>query len=351
MSKTSNLLLCCLAFSLPLLARDKTDVVYLKNGDRFTCEIRGLSSGILYVKAHAILGTQSVEWAEVARLESGQLFIVKTEDGSSYQGTLSTAVEGGARPLEIAVVDQGVEKQALNAPEVVEMAQTSETFWPRLNGSVSFGVIYAKGNQTTQYSLASDVEYPRERWAAAASMSSTLSSSTGASASTRNNASVALQRLLPWNNWFYAGEGNFLQSSEQGIALQTTVGGGIGRYLKNSNRTRISLLGGLGWQNINYQQTGTNPQQENVAAAFLAAKVKFYSFNKTEFDLTTLVLPALSEPGRVHVNMTTAYYIKLFSNLTWNISFYGNWDNQPPPGFSTSDYGTSSGLGWTFGNR
>jgi len=25
--------------------------------------------------------------------------------------------------------------------------------------------------------------------------------------------------------------------------------------------------------------------------------------------------------------------VKLFSNLKWNVSFYGNWDNQPPPNF------------------
>jgi hypothetical protein len=43
--------------------------------------------------------------------------------------------------------------------------------------------------------------------------------------------------------------------------------------------------------------------------------------------------------------------VKLFSNLKWNVSFYGNWDNRPPPNFSGSDYGSSSGLSWTFGNR
>jgi hypothetical protein len=43
--------------------------------------------------------------------------------------------------------------------------------------------------------------------------------------------------------------------------------------------------------------------------------------------------------------------VKLFSNLKWNVSFYGNWDNQPPANFSGSDYGSSSGLSWTFGNR
>ena len=49
------------------------------------------------------------------------------------------------------------------------------------------------------------------------------------------------------------------------------------------------------------------------------------------------------------IDANAARYIKLISNLSWNVSFYANWDNQPPQGFSGSDYGTSSGLTWTFG--
>ena len=49
--------------------------------------------------------------------------------------------------------------------------------------------------------------------------------------------------------------------------------------------------------------------------------------------------------------MNAAYYIKIYSKLKFNISFYGSWDNRPPPIFSGSDYGTSVGIDWTFGNR
>jgi hypothetical protein len=62
-------------------------------------------------------------------------------------------------------------------------------------------------------------------------------------------------------------------------------------------------------------------------------------------------LPAVTDPGRVRVNANASYYIKLISDLKWNISFYGNWDNQPPSHFSGSDYGTSSGITYTFGNK
>lgn len=56
--------------SVPLLARDKTDVLVMKNGDRMTCEIKGLETGVLYVSFDYIDGTASVDWSKVARLES-----------------------------------------------------------------------------------------------------------------------------------------------------------------------------------------------------------------------------------------------------------------------------------------
>ena len=63
------------------------------------------------------------------------------------------------------------------------------------------------------------------------------------------------------------------------------------------------------------------------------------------------MIPALSEAGRVRFNTNASYYLKLFSNLSWNLSFYGNWDTEPPANFSGSDYGYSLGMTWKFGYR
>jgi hypothetical protein len=86
-----------------------------------------------------------------------------------------------------------------------------------------------------------------------------------------------------------------------------------------------------------------------VATALLYAQAKLFKFSKTDLEVTATLFPALSDPGRLRFNTDASYYIKLVSNLKWNISFYGNWDNRPPPGFSSSDYGTSSGISWSFG--
>ena len=338
-----------LFLAAPLLARDKSDVVVMKNGDHLTGEIKGLDSGVLYVNMDYILGTSSVQWSKVDHLESKQLFIVKTEDGSVYSGTLSTAEE--SRPVKIEVIESPEKTTVLERKRVVQMHETSEHFWQRFNGEIDSGIIYSKGNQSTQYSLSSNIEYPRERWAAAANYSSSLSASSGTNASTRNQGGATVMRLLPWNNWFYEGLGVLLQSSVQEINLQTSLGAGVGRYLKNTNRSTVTLLGGFAWQNTKYQPTATTLTAQNTAAGVIATQVKFFRFNKTNLTVTGSLFPALNQPGRLRFNTNATYYVKVFSNLTWNVSFYGNWDNQPPANFPGSDYGTSSGLGWTFGTR
>ena len=334
----------------PLFARDSTDIVIMKNGDHLTGEIKGLSAGVLYVSMSYILGTSSLDWSRVARLESKQLFIVKTEDGSVYKGTLNTAETEGERPVKIEVVQTPETQAELDRAQIVEMAPTSDKFWQRFNGAVGLGTTYTKGNETLTLALTSEVEYLRPRWSVSTSWISNLSSSSGVTASTRNEVTTVGRHLLPWNHWFYGGLGDFLQSSVQGIQLQTSLGAGVGRYLKNTNRATIAVMGGLAWQNTEYSQSTLSGTQ-NLGAGLLAGEVKLFKFNKTNLDFAGVLFPVFTQPGRVKFNMNTTYYIKITSDLKWNISFYGNWDNQPPPHFAGSDYGTSSGLSWTFGMK
>ena len=51
------IVLCAaLLFSVPVFAQANTDVIVIKNGDRFTCEIKGLSAGVLSVKVNYVDG-------------------------------------------------------------------------------------------------------------------------------------------------------------------------------------------------------------------------------------------------------------------------------------------------------
>jgi len=334
----------------PLFARDKIDVLVMNNGDRFTCEIKGLDAGVLYIGLDYIQGTVQVDWSKVVSVESKQLFLVTTQDGRNYVGALSMTEKDAARTLRIGAAVDGGSAVSVRHIEVVRMNQTSRNFWQRFDGSINSGITYSKANETTQYNLGANAEYLREHWSSGASFVSTLTSNTGVPTATRNNVSGFYRHVMRWDNWFYTGIGSLLQSTEQKIQLQSNVGGGIGRYVTNTNRSTISIFGGLAYQNTRYNVTETRQSSQNTAAAMVGIDAGLFKFDKTKLTLQATSFPSLNQPGRVFSNVNTTYYLKFWGNFTWNLSFYGSWDNQPPANFPGSDYGMSSGLGWTFGN-
>ena len=180
------ILSCAIAMAIPVLAREKTDILIMNNGDRLTCEIKGLDSGTLSVNFDYISGTASVDWSKVDHLESKQLFLVKTQDGAVYRGTLRTVDSPAKRPIQIEISESPDHAVAIDQSKIIRMTETSATVWQRFNGQITSGIQYSKGNQATQYNLGVSLEYPSERWVAGGSYNSSLASSTGSTVSTRN---------------------------------------------------------------------------------------------------------------------------------------------------------------------
>lgn len=347
-----------LLLTAPLRADDrrgeKTDVLYMNNGDRLTCEIKSLDAGALYIGLDYVDGTITVDWAKVRRLESKRLFIVRLESGLVYTGTLAVvdSTEGMETLPVMQLTDLHGNRIALDKTDIVTMGKTSGSFLRRFVVDVSGGLTYAKGNDATQYNFSTMVQYPRERWGMLANFNSTLQSSAGVTASTRNQLSLTGYHLVPWKNYFVGGTGTLLQSTEQGISLQANLGGGLGYYLENTEHVRLSLLAGLGYQSTTYDQSASNDAAaEDVVAGLIAANLSVVTYSKTSLSLTANLMPALSDPGRFFFSTNATYYLKLWRNLKFNLSLYGNVDTRPPAGLSGSDYGFSSGLGWTFGSR
>ena len=199
-------------------------------------------------------GTVSVQWSKVARLETSQLFIVHVQDGSIYEGTIRTPETPSQQPVSIEVLEPAEKPAMLARAEVVELAPTSESIWRRFSGNIDSGLMYTKGNDTTQYNVGADLRVRGEHWRMAADFVSNFSKSSGLDASTRNQARFWARRLIGGKRaWYYSGAAEFLQSSQQGINLQTTLGGGIGRFVKDTNSARIAVTADLAVQQTRYQ--------------------------------------------------------------------------------------------------
>ena len=348
-----GILLCALVcLASPAFSRDKTDVILMKNGDRFTCEVKKIEGGVLEADFDYVNGTVSIDWLKVARMESTALFLVQLQDGSIYSGKVITPETLSGIPVKIEIqVSDAKESLTVDKSQVVRMTQTSDRFLQRFSGTLTLGALYSKGNSATQYNVGSELDYQQTRWGSTLTYNSNLSSSTGAETATRNQLVLSAYRLFPWKNYFYGGSGAFLQSSVQGIQTQTNLAIGIGRYFKNTNRVRFTVFGGLGWQRTRYVQSVVTQPAQDVGVALITVDLESFRFKKTRLDVNGSVVPALTDPGRLFYKTNLSYYLKLFGKIDWNFSFYGNWDTRPPPHFQGSDYGSSTGLSWTFGNK
>ena len=335
----------------PAAAREKSDILVMQNGDRITCQVKGLDAGVLKIDLDYVDGVVSVDWLKVARIESKFMFLIQLEDGSVYSGKVvnPAALEGTPVKMEIRTEDENT--VAVDKDQVVRMTQTSDSFLQRVSGKLTLGASYTKGNNATQYNLGSELDYRQTLWGGRISFNSNLSSSTGATTATRNQVDMAAYRLLRARNYYVVGNVGYLQSSVQEIQRQTILGIGIGRFLKNTNRISLTLSGGFGWQRTNYTPTAETHRTQDIGVGLVTSTLHAFAFKKTRLDVTGTLVPALTEPGRLFAKMNASYYLKLFGKVDWNFSFYGNWDTAPPAHLPSSDYGSSTGFSYTFGNK
>ena len=86
-SITATLLAILLLGGLPasLHARNKTDLIYLNNGDRITGEIKQMDRGILQLKTDG-LSTVNIEWADIDSVNSVYQFRVEDRGGDKFFG-------------------------------------------------------------------------------------------------------------------------------------------------------------------------------------------------------------------------------------------------------------------------
>jgi putative salt-induced outer membrane protein YdiY len=332
-------------FDAPLSARPSKDTLLFKNGDRWTCEIKKLDHGYLYVGLDYVDGTVQVDWNKIARIESPQLFVVIDEQGIVSVGPLSTSNTGPDQvPVLTLRTDQSV--TTIRKSEVTTIQQTETSFWHNFHGGVSAGSNVTKSNNQSQFSFNANVDYLKERWSASTQLQGSFNGSVSAPSNLRRDLTTSAMRLLNRRNYFVIAVSDFLRSDEQQLALRATLGGGLGKLLLNGERSRFYVLGGAVWAREHY--TTTTPPYFNSAEGLLGAKLEYFRFKTTNCYISTNIYPSMSDPGRIRFDGNTGVKYEIIKDLYLNFSFYVNYDSRPPRATTKSDYGGSSSLGWTF---
>jgi hypothetical protein len=320
-------------------AAQKTDIIVLRNGDRFTGEIKSLQFGYLEVSTDS-LSTVMVVWLDVVEVTSTHRFVVEVSSGQQHIGALQSPAPG---TLQVG----GPQTQPLGISDVVSIRPGRSDVLARIDGSLEVGFTVARANHQKQWALNGNAQYSGVRWFHVASASSAFTSQEGAENTSRNSISVQSGRFVA-NRWFYASLLQLQQDQQLGLDLRVGVGGGLGRWLIESNRRSLQVLGGFLVTRERFE--GVAGTQTNVEGLMLW---QYHAFRRRSPKVDTVVsfglLPSLTDAGRVRGDFQLSVSLEVFKNVFVGLSGFDNFDSRPPdPTLTRNDYGLTPSLRWTF---
>ena len=321
----------------PMMAAANTDVVVFDNGDRLTGEIKSLERGKLRFKTEAT-DTISIEWDNVAFLSSEQNIQVETFDGRRYLGHLK--LSPAVKMINVQLGDEYIE---LDADRVVVMTPIEKQGIERFDGDITAGYSFAKADAVEQLNIGLDLEFRGETRSIGLDLNSSLSDSEQNESSQRHTANFDYKRFWP-NRWLASGTLSATRNDELGIDLRTSIGGGGGRIISQSNHSRLMVESGLllTRENLAAGDNGMDTPDEETVEAYVSMDWDWFRYDSPEFDLSTSleIIPNLTNSGRVRGEFDITLKWEIIHDLFWQLSFYDSYDSDPvAEGAEQNDYG------------
>ena len=330
------------------LHAQSTDVVQVANGDRITGDVRRLERGQLTFRTASagpghqrFAGTISILWTEVVSLTSQQNLDVELVSGERFAGSISSPSPG-----QLVVQTASGPTRAIDIKEFVWIIPIEDGFRGRTTGSIDFGLNFTNAQDARTYTLSAEALHRSRAYAyeTQVTFNSWLSARDDAERLTRNDVIVDVRRRLP-QRWFAVAKFEAQQDEPLELDVRLLAGGGVGRMLVRSNRTLLSVQGGLDYDAEQYDAVDSFDHSVEV---FAGADWDWFAIGAaTEAAVVATTFISL-ERQRARLELDSTLRRDIFWSMYWALNVLESFDSDPPDDRPRSDLNVSFGLGWTF---
>jgi hypothetical protein len=321
-------------------AAQKTDVVVLRNGDRFTCEVKELSRGQLRISTDDA-GTIYIEWDKIAAVTTAGSYEVTTIDGTQYVGQLQPDT-----PTTVQVFVQVGVSTSVPFVEIVEIRSIKSRFFQRIDGSFDVGGSYTKSSGVGQISVSLSATYRRPGFELFTNFDANRTSQQEAETTSRFAWTSGYNRFHE-NRWVVTPFVFVERNPDLGLTLRGEAALAAGRYLHRSLRGTTVLTGGIA-AGVEEPIEGDSIANIDALAAFATSFYR-YDYPKQNVDFSLLVFPSLNDWGRVRANLRAKFRQELLHDFTGTVTFYDTYDSRPPvANVEVNDFGVTFAIGWVF---
>jgi hypothetical protein len=173
------------------------------------------------------------------------------------------------------------------------------------------------------------------------------SSSGDGQVSQRNNSTLTYRRFVADRHWDPVGFGAVERNDELGLDRRATLGGGMARWLKDTNSSRISFMGGL----VGTRESEKDAlESEDSVEAAAGINLDWFRYEDPELDVSMqlAVYERLSGDQRTRGNLDVDLRWELVSDFFWGFSIYYSFNTRPIGEAARQDYGVVTTIGWQF---
>ena len=323
-----------------LYAHAKTDLIHFKNGDRLTVEIKSLQRGKLKVGTTG-MGTIEIEWDKIDHVESNYFYEVELQSGTRIFGSLTMLEED--KKLVVTGMSESV---AAEYDRVVRIAPIDESFWERIKGSLDIGYSYTQAQNATEWNAHVNATYKTEKYKTVADLRSEFKRQEGAEDVVTNSLSMTVSRPFG-KKWFYLGLGQLQQNQSTELDFRALIGGGVGRYFVQTNKSLFGAIAGLATSSERYVGEDTTQNAEIITG--ISFETFRYDSPKLDFTTRFLVFPNLTTWGRVRLDLDSRVKVEIFKDFFWSAYIWDAYDSNPPTETARkNDLGVGTSFGWKF---
>jgi len=311
----------------------KTDKVYLRNGNMLTGEIKSMKFAKLLIDVEGP-GKIDIKWEYIVKIESNKTLQITMRNGDVYVTTMDSLFS----VVAYARLD-----------DVVEIVRIKDKFIKRLDGSVNLGFNYAKSSDNAQFTFSSTTTYRKPKKETTLKLNSVLTH-TSADSFVSRKQDVAIDHYIKLrNSWYTNALFGWQQNSQLGLKSRFILSGSGGKIIVNSNQQRLLTGAGL---SFNVEDRGDSTgYKSNLEGLVMIQYKKFrYIFPKISIDAQYILYPGLSDWGRVRMDLQVNMSYEFFRDFNVGLSFYDSYDNRPSAkAASKNDFGINFTIGFTFG--
>ena len=353
MKRITIFVLLAAVLGCPSIVADQLD---LKNGDRLTGKISKTDGKTLKLKT-TYAGEVSVALDAIEKLSSEEPLYLTLSDGQTIVGTVASR-DGGFEVTTKETATVRVDRTAVQtirskAEHDAYLAEVERYRNPRLidlwRGSLDLGYSLTTGNsRTTNLAIGANAVRETTRDKTSVYLAAIRSKNKPADGESLTTADAtrwgARYELNLTKRLSVFGLADFETNGIQLLDLRAVFGGGLGYYVKKTDRAQFQLFGGGAYNKESFSTGLDRSSGEALMGEDLALRIN----DRMTLTERAQFFPNLSESGEYRLTFDSLLVTRINKWFNWQITLSDRYISNPVPGSKSNDILFTTGVGISF---